>query len=760
MAKRKSKAAPIGPDGDMIERVKRCYAKARDHSSNWRKEAREDFRFYAGDQWKDEERAVLEEQQRPPVVFNRAAVFIDAVSGYEVNNRQEIKFYPREQGDVGPSEVLTNAVQWVYDNTDGEDEESDAFRDAAIAGMGWTERRLDDSDNPEYDIKIDRIDPLEMWWDPGAKKPNLADANWLMRVRKWSRAEAEDQWPGKLPAVSAFEGWEDAFDENDTIDDKRHPYKRDETATGKADRDGFVTVVEYQWREHEAGWLVVNPSSGKAETADADLYAALKAKHDAAMEQAAAQGAPLPPLQAAKRRLVVYRRAFLCGDTVLEQGPSPIKHGFTYRCVTGKRDRATNTWFGLMRSLKDPQRWSNKWLSQAMHLFNLQAKGGIMAERDAFDDAQQAEQDWADPSKIVWVRNGALSAGRVQPRQFGDIPPSLPNLLKYANDSFGAVSGINAEAMGMADREQAGVLEYQRKQSAITMLAPLFDSLRRYRKIVGRDMLYMVQTYISDGRLVRIVGDAGAKYVPLTKDATIGEYDVIVDQSASSPNVKEATWSVLQQLMPAVMKMGVPMPALLEMLGYSPLPDSLVSKLKQMMAEQAQQPPPPDPEAMKAKAQIEAKQQELALKQREAEMSLAMKAQEHQQDMAFKRAAAEQDAALQRAKAEQEMAVAHQRTQAELAMNAQKSEHELQYGQRKAEAEMAMRERMGAADMARRDGESEARRKPPEANGHDGDGVMPMALLALAKALGSDTVLETDPATGARRARKVPRADA
>ena len=299
----------------------------------------------------------------------------------------------------------------------------------------------------------------------------------------------------------------------------------------------------------------------------------------------------------------------------------------------------------------------------------------------------------------MWVRNGALSAGKVQPRQFGDIPPSLPNLLKYANDSFGAVSGINAEAMGMADREQAGVLEYQRMQSAITMLAPLFDSLRRYRKIVGRDMLYMVQTYISDGRLVRIVGDAGAKYVPLTKDSTIGEYDVIVDQSASSPNVKEATWAVLQQLLPAVMKMGVPMPALLEMLGYSPLPDSLVSKLKQMMAEQAQKPPPPDPEAMKAQAQIQAKQQELALKQRESEMALQMKAQEHEQDMAFKRASAEQDMALQQAKAAADLQVHREKAAADMMMR----HHE-------AERQMAMAERQGAADMARADADAAHKR--------------------------------------------------
>ena len=81
---------------------------------------------------------------------------------------------------------------------------------------------------------------------------------------------------------------------------------------------------------------------------------------------------------------------------------------------------------------------------------------------------------------------------RSQRRESRGLPPDLGNLMEYANKSMSDVSGINQELLGMADREQAGVLEYQRKQSAVTLLAPLFDSMRRYRKMAGRCWLYMM----------------------------------------------------------------------------------------------------------------------------------------------------------------------------------------------------------------------------------------------------------------------------
>src|SRR5690349_19788939 len=65
---------------------------ASSHTSKWRRYAREDFDFVAGKQWTDDERAELNEQLRPVITFNRIAPITDAVSGSEIQGRQEVRF--------------------------------------------------------------------------------------------------------------------------------------------------------------------------------------------------------------------------------------------------------------------------------------------------------------------------------------------------------------------------------------------------------------------------------------------------------------------------------------------------------------------------------------------------------------------------------------------------------------------------------------------------------------------------------------------
>jgi hypothetical protein len=96
-----SRETPTDADG-LFSKLKR-HVKA-DYDSkgqvNWRREAREDFDFEAGEQLDENDKAILQDAKRPIVIFNRVGTTVDCVAGQEVGNRQEVQFLPRRQGVV------------------------------------------------------------------------------------------------------------------------------------------------------------------------------------------------------------------------------------------------------------------------------------------------------------------------------------------------------------------------------------------------------------------------------------------------------------------------------------------------------------------------------------------------------------------------------------------------------------------------------------------------------------------------------------
>ena len=199
-------AAALDPEAaDLVEQLAARLGEARTHQGDWREQAAEDYAFVAGDQWSAEDRERLKEQLRPVITFNRVAPIIDAVAGTEVNNRQEVRYVPRQAGDVGVNELLTGAAEWVRDQCDAEDEESDAFWDTLVCGMGWTETHIDYEQDPDGKILVERVDPLEMYWDPAARKRNLDDARYVIRVRLIDEADFEAMWPGQAELLGAAE---------------------------------------------------------------------------------------------------------------------------------------------------------------------------------------------------------------------------------------------------------------------------------------------------------------------------------------------------------------------------------------------------------------------------------------------------------------------------------------------------------------------------------------------------------------------------
>ena len=645
----------------------RCYRESRDHSSEWRMMSPKWYDLVANRQWDKDDIDALEEHDRLPVVINRVARTINAIIGTQVNNRQETRFIPREEGDVKPNELLTGAADWVRDGCDAEDEESDAFEDTTVCGMGWTETRLNYEQDPEGTITVDRIDPLEMYWDPNAKKRNLADARWIMRIKPVPRDEFNERWPDAGGSVLS-DPWEGA---PDNLQQREHVYPQEayEKTQGTSQRAVAMKprrVAQIQWAEREPMYRV-----GKAaERISAEAFKALKDKLDAEK---------IPYMKQTGTR---WKQAFICGGQVLEEGDAeapdkgksddcPYPDGPTLRCITYKRDRNHNTWYGVVAAMMDPQKYGNKFLSLIMDILRANSKGGVMIEKGAVDDPKEIENKWAKPDALVFVNAGALTGGKIQERPKAQLPAGLDRLVAYFLDSVHEVTGINLELLGMANREQAGVLENTRKQAGVTIIAPLFDGLRRYRKEQGRVLLYFIQTYLSDGRLVRINGQQGQQYVPLAKQPDTAKYDVIVDEAPTSPNMKERVFGSLIEILPHLLKTGIPIPP--SIVKYGPFPSSLVEEWQKLIESSAGAPDPEAIEKMQGELQkLTEENQKLRLGKEEKMMELQMDQQKMQAEMQLEREKMMAELEIERIKAQNDIQIAREKAQTDMQLQQEK----------------------------------------------------------------------------------------
>ncbi len=207
----------------------------------------------------------------------------------------------------------------------------------------------------------------------------------------WPGFEKEDLnagWANDLPMDSPIK---------DTMD-----YPTDGTVN-QDDPKRDCRIVYIEWYEREA-YFRIKDERGR--------WQALSAEDHEKLQERARQlgGEKLRSMPATRK---IYKKAFV-GGKVLETGEGRCKYGFTLNAMTGIRDQVENQWYGLVRHMKDPQRWANKFFSQMMHIINTNAKGGIVIEKSAMVNPRKFQEEWAKPDSVSVVDDGTIAANRMQ----------------------------------------------------------------------------------------------------------------------------------------------------------------------------------------------------------------------------------------------------------------------------------------------------------------------------------------------------------
>jgi hypothetical protein len=493
-------------------------------------------------------------------------------------------------------------LEWIRDESDVEDEESDAFRDVVIAGMAWMEIHLETVD--EVKVVNRRVDNVEMRWDRTAKRRNLEDAKRIHRVREIALDDARAMFPGAADAdLDAAWARDDQVGEPIDREDARDYNSGNALTDEEIGKRGTVTLVETQWKEVVSLTTVTAPPSPPDPMnpmAPPPPPETMELPEDEAIRMAETAANMGVPVKLGKpRQQTTVHRAYM-GAKMLENKPLPVQgEGFSYKVMTGKWDRKLSVFYGLIRAAKQPQEWANKWLSQSQHILNTMARNGIDYETGAFVNEVKALEDWNKPGSAVEFNEGVLVNGKVRPRPSNaGMPTGIENSLTFALQSIRDTTGINLELSGLADREQAGILETQRKQAGVTILAVFFDNLRRYRKAAGRMTLKYALELLPPEQLIRAVGEERGEALEKLMDPKAQSYDVVVEEAPTSANAKERAWAAVSPLLPILIEKASPT-ILAEVVRMSPIDSQTAEKIAQELTA------PPSPEAKQKQAEQE-----------------------------------------------------------------------------------------------------------------------------------------------------------
>lgn len=606
-------------DEDLIKELKKWFKEAYSAKKEVLKKRREDWKMLAGHQWEDSDEKVYKDQKRPRLTLNMMLTIMAAVEGEERTNRQEMKFYGTGQEDDQAAFALNRILKWIVEGSLGEFALSKTFRSGAAVGCGWVVPDFDQFDDPDGLILLQSVNDDECFEDPLDDCPVISRSRFFHRVRKMTDDEMEARWPGKsedleLKCAAAGvgpetdgKGYRDIYSTpNDTTSMKLYDAKKD-----------LWTVTETWWHQIEPGWVVANPATGLLEEkTDAEMEQA-KIDHEAKQQEAKmaqlahVMNPPLPvmtpagpmtppppevppPLDAQQRPIKRFYQAFWCYETLLDKSASPLTtlKRFPYVSFRAILDEYLKEWFGIIRSIIDPQKQHNVEQSAIVQLIQLMPKQSWMAPKGAFHNKVEWQEKIAQPGAML-----EYNASRGTPTPIKAEPPArhLIDMAMARPQMMRDISGVNVDMMGQRVAGDPGVVMEMRQKAARSVLAPIFDNFRMTKIALGKVLLAYIQTYIPVGRKLRIVGPEGAQAVEMSQDMTIGKYDISVEETNSTVNDRIATLNVMQTTLPQMAKAGITIPP--EIIDLLPMPPNVRQAIKRQMSWDmtiAGRLPPPD----------------------------------------------------------------------------------------------------------------------------------------------------------------------
>lgn len=487
----------------------------------------QDLGMYLGFQWSLEELSYLQNQRRSSFTYNKIRRIINLVQGYQRKNRLSTVVRPIENAAEGTADILTDAMQYVMQSSDGYEAISDAFKGALTSGISFLSPWVDYRDDPvSGDIRFHRDDWNAIIFDPYMTKRDLSDCGFLARRKYLSRTEIISLIPDKEEVITTlpYGNKDDKF--------TYLPFAR---TWGLQKLLNYTEYWKTRWETKE---VLVDMVTGETKEWDGDK------KRLRLYRQA------FPQIEVIKKPVRSVDLGIIVEGELLYYGKDPYglnDYPFVpFFCIW---EPSFDLWQwklqSLVRIISDPQKELNKRRSKMVDIIDNQLNSGWIAKTNSVSNPTSLYK--SGQGQVIFLKPEAQMSD-IQKVESAGIHPSMFQLEAEFEKDIMEIAGVNAELFGMSENdkiETAGMLAKMRQAAGLVNLQDIFDGLRESQKLLGRKTMKLIQANYTAEKIELIT-----KKKPTDEffSKTFAKYDVVIEEGVLTDTQQQSEFLQLSGL--------------------------------------------------------------------------------------------------------------------------------------------------------------------------------------------------------------------
>lgn len=581
-----------------IDKINSFITEGTSHCEDKHKRCEEAQRYVGGMQWSEGDLYRQMLRERPAVPFNSIKKAVEAVANREIVERYVPKVFGRDASDSGIANLLDEACRWQRDVSETEHVASMAVRAMVMGGYGCMHKYWDDTAQAGNGMIVDEDVPIwNMLWPARARQMNLADRRWHVCGKWIPKDEAEAMWGDvSRQAANFFKKGSVKSLFADTASPLDNTFRRFGALSWMDIKNGQwismaqdeIFVVESEWIENESFFRVAyptrfdeveafvkgeapsiqienpqqdpnDPNSQPAVDIPYEQYAQMQYDQQKELLMQALFESEIQSFDDRSqindfvkryyevtgddftdyRKVMrdVIRFGIVTQDILWDSGDRP--YGFSYEFLTGwpVETRVGVDFIGMVDVAKGPQDYKNALMSNMLAMYMSSPKQPLIIEEGAVENIDTFIDQLSRPSGVATVPEGFIASNRYMTLQSPSFPPMAQELLQITSNAVDETFGLSSVDQGMQGdlRRVSGTVVQAAKTASNTIVALLFDSIRRFRRRFGLLNVKFIQDRYSPTELIRIVGsDKAADLESVTDWGETNRFDIKIDEEPVS----------------------------------------------------------------------------------------------------------------------------------------------------------------------------------------------------------------------------------